>query len=110
MRLALTGPNTIQAANERQSLQNIANGMTIYMLKKLTVRDSAAGLNNLCRESEDLGFELHDFGQLIFLTCNLRVFAAIGVHLRLVFFKYITRLGMCGVLESSAPFIFKPIR
>ncbi|MCU7941251.1 MAG: hypothetical protein KZQ87_01090 [Candidatus Thiodiazotropha sp. (ex Cardiolucina cf. quadrata)] len=110
MRLALTGPNTIQAANERQSPQNIANGMIIYILKIQTVRDSAAGLNNLSRESEYLGFELHDFSQLFFLSCGLRVFAVIGVHLRLVFSKYITRLGMCGVLESSAPFIFEPIR
>ncbi|MCG8022841.1 MAG: hypothetical protein AB2672_02170 [Candidatus Thiodiazotropha endolucinida] len=80
------------------------------MLKKQTVRDSAAGLNNLCRESEDLGFKLHDFGQLFFLSCGLRVFAVIGVHLQLVFIKYFTRLGMCGVLESSAPFIFKLVR
>ncbi|MBW9264586.1 MAG: hypothetical protein K1565_03570 [Candidatus Thiodiazotropha sp. (ex. Lucinisca nassula)] len=80
------------------------------MPNKQTVRDSAAGINNLGRESEDPGFELHDFGQLFFLSCGLRVFAVIGVHLRLVFSKYITRLGMCGVLESSAPFIFKLIR
>ncbi|MEW8045843.1 MAG: hypothetical protein AB2805_05090 [Candidatus Thiodiazotropha sp.] len=106
----MTGPNTIQAASEHQLPHDFANGMTIHMPNKQTVREPATGLNNLCRESEDIGFELHDFEQLLFLWCSLRVFAVIGVHLRLVFYKYITRLGLCGVLESSAPFIFEPIR
>ncbi|ODJ88673.1 hypothetical protein CODIS_12240 [Candidatus Thiodiazotropha endolucinida] len=110
LHLALTGPNTIQAANERQSPQNIANGMTLYMHNKQTVRGPATGFNNLSRESEYLGIELNDFGQLIFLTSNLRVIAVIGVHLRHLCSRYTTRLSRCGVLAYPAPFIFKPIR